>query len=227
MDIPPASAYKSPWARCLSEGLMKKIFLVCTLLLSMTAAFRAFAQEGPPEGYGPNGPNGPNQPYPPNFELEKHDENGWFLGSDLGVLFFVGNGEHFIGPQFYSSFFGGYNIRGIVQPILRLGQAVGSTNGFFHDTTFFFMMDAGLRFTPLRTKFRPFFLGTVGFYSLSFNDFGFPVFADTNLTFTGGGGLEYKFGPNRINVASEYRGFINNGIDLRGVEVTLGYSFQF
>jgi len=212
---------------------MKKILILFTLFLTMASSVRGHAQEAPeaPQDMGSGNNQYPQQQYPqqypPNFELQKHDENGWFVGSDLGVLFFVGNSEHFIGPQFYSSFFGGYNIRGIVQPILRLGQAVGSTNGFFHDTTFFFMMDGGLRFTPLRTKFRPFFIGTVGFYSLSFNDFGFPVFSDTNLTYTGGGGLEYKFGPNRINIASEYRGFVNNGMNLQGVEVTLGYTFQF
>ncbi len=194
----------------------------------MAVSLRGFAQEPPPqEGYGPGPNQGPNQSYPPNIDLDKNDENGWFLGSDQGVLFFVGNSSHFVGPQYYGSFFGGYNIRGIVQPIIRIGQAIGSTNGFINATTFFFTMEGGLRFTPLRTKFRPFFISTIGFYHLSFNDFGFPVFDDTNLTYTAGGGLEYKFGPSRINVSSEYRGFNNAGLNLHGVEVTLGYTFQF
>ncbi|MCE9625269.1 MAG: outer membrane beta-barrel protein, partial [Deltaproteobacteria bacterium] len=85
----------------------------------------------------------------------------------------------------------------------------------------------GVRVTPLKTKFRPYFIGTVGFYHLDFNDFLSPIADDSNLTFTGGGGIEYEFGSSRIGLGSEYRGFINDGLDLRSVQVTFGYTFQF
>ncbi|MFO1462931.1 MAG: outer membrane beta-barrel protein [bacterium] len=200
---------------------MKKLSLFLAILATLMAAPRARSQEVPQDT------GGANPSYPASIDLDQQDEDGWFIGSDQGVLFFVGTGGNFMGPQYYGSVFGGYNVRGIVQPMLRIAQAIGSTDGFINATTFFFMMDGGFRITPIRTKFRPFFIGTVGFYHLDFNDFGFPMQDDTNFTFTAGGGLEYKFGASRLNVSSEYRGFINDGMDLRGVQVTLGYAFQF
>jgi hypothetical protein len=129
--------------------------------------------------------------------------------------------------QYYSTIFGGYNFRGIFQPMIRLGQAIGSANGFFDPTTFFFILEGGFRVTPIRYKFRPYFVGSAGMYVLSFDDFGFPVDGGVNFTYSGGGGLEYSFGSNTISLGSAFRGFVNGGLDFNGVEVTLGYVFQF
>ena len=195
---------------------MKKILFNFIMILVCATAVPLGAQEEPADG----------QPYPASIELKEKD-SGWFIGTDQGVLFFVGTSGNFMSPQFYSSIFGGYDIKGYVQPILRISSAFGNTDEAFPTTTFFFMMEGGVRFTPLRTKFRPYFISTVGFYFLDFPDFAFPIASDTNFTFTAGGGLEYKFGSGRINIGSEYRGMLNDRIDLRGVQVTLGYIFQF
>ncbi|HKX12574.1 MAG TPA: hypothetical protein VJP40_05430, partial [bacterium] len=122
-----------------------------------------------------------------------------------------------------------YNFGGWIAPMLRMGQAIGNARGFgfFDPTTFFFIMEGGVKITPLRSKFRPYFEGLVGFYLLDYSDFGFPVQDDFNFTFATGGGVEYKFGASIIGVGASYRGMINDGLDLRGVQVTLGYTFQF
>ncbi len=195
---------------------MKKFLalLISTLTLVVTAP--AFAQ---PDDYGR-----PNQA-PARVDYEK--QGGWFLGSDQGVLFFVGDSGDFMGPQYYGSIFGGYNFGGWIAPMLRIAQTIGSARGFFDPTTFFFIMEGGVKITPLRSKFRPYIEGLVGFYLLDYSDFGFPIQDDVNFTFATGGGIEYKFGASTIGVGSSYRGMINTGLDLRGVQVTLGYSFQF
>ncbi|KAB2841142.1 porin family protein [bacterium] len=202
---------------------MKNLLMILGICSLVAAGLPAFGQgQEVPQDTG-----GANPSYPASIDLSEQDEDGWFIGSDQGVLFFVGTSGNFMDLQYYGSVYGGYNFRGIVQPLMRLSQAIGSTDGFFNATTFFFMLEGGLKITPIRYKFRPFFIGTVGFYHLDFNDFGSPIFDDTNFTFTAGGGLEYKFSSSRINVSSEYRGMINDGLDLRGVQVTLGYAFQF
>ncbi len=154
-------------------------------------------------------------------------DHGWFIGSDQGVLFFVGDGSEFIDPQYYGSIYGGYSYRGILQPMIKLGQAIGSTGDFLDATTFFFIFEAGIRVVPLQTKVRPYFIGTAGGYVLDFFDFDFPVQEDTNFTYSVGGGIEVEFGPSHLTLGSEYRGFINDGIDLQGVAVTIGYLFEF
>ncbi len=167
-------------------------------------------------------------PLPPPAPAEEKDYDGWLLGSDQGVLFFVGDSSNFIGPQYYGTIFGGYNFRGIFQPMLRLGQALGSLNGFFAPTTFFFIFESAFRITPVRKMFTPYFIGTAGMYVLSFdNFFGSPVDSGVNFTYSGGGGIQINFGHNQISVGSAFRGFLNNGPDLNSVEVTLGYGFQF
>ncbi len=201
---------------------MKKLLMILSICSLVATGLSGAQAEEIPQDTG-----GANPSYPASIDISEQDEDGWFIGSDQGVLFFVGTSGNFMDLQYYGSVFGGYNFRGIVQPLMRLSQAIGSTDGFFDATTFFFMLEGGLKITPIRTKFRPFFIGTVGFYHLDFNDFGSPIFDDTNFTFTAGGGLEYKFSSSRINVSSEYRGMINDGLDLRGVQVTLGYAFQF
>lgn len=194
---------------------MKKILslLICALTL---AAAPAFAQ---PDDYG--------KPYPAHPPVDYEKQSGWFLGSDQGVLFFVGDSGDFMGPQYYGSIFGGYNFGGWIAPMLRIAQTIGSARGFFDPTTFFFIMEGGVKITPLRSKFRPYFEGTLGFYLLDYSDFGFPIQDDVNFTFATGGGIEYKFGASTIGVGSSYRGMINSGLDLRGVQVTFGYTFQF
>jgi hypothetical protein len=100
-----------------------------------------------------------------------------------------------MGPQYYSSVFGGYNVHDIVQPLLRLSQAFGTSNGFFNSTTFFFMMEGGVRVTPIRYKFRPYFISTVGFYLLNFDDFGSPIFDGLNFTYTAAAGSNTSSAP--------------------------------
>lgn len=195
---------------------MKKLLNLFLCLLSFGAAAPALAQA---DYYNQA------QPIPQQVDYEK--KSGWFLGSDQGVLFFVGDSGDFMGPQYYGSIFGGYNIQGYIAPMIRIAQTIGSARGFFDPTTFFFIMEGGVKITPLRTKFRPYFEGTAGFYVLDFSDLGFPIQDDVNFTFAAGGGIEYKFGASTIGIGSSYRGMINDGLNLRGVQVTLGYSFQF
>jgi len=197
---------------------MKKWILFASLLPLLMFSFRvsAYEEDAPPQN--------------PGNVYEEEKLSGWFLGSDQGILFFVGNSAHFIGPQYYGTLFGGYNIKGIFQPMLRLGNAVGNANAFFNPTTFFFTVEAAFKVTPIaRGRFSPYFLGSLGMYILNFDDFGSPVRQNTNLTFAGGGGLEVRFGGNHnhVTIGSEYRGFVNSGPDLRSVDVTLGYAFQF
>ena len=159
---------------------------------------------------------------------EDPHRNRWFLGSDQGVLFFTNDAGNFINLQYYSTIYGGYNIRDIVQPMIRLGQGIGSADAFFNPTTFFFILEAAVKVTPIRYKIRPFLVGSAGMYVLDFDDFGFPIRDGVNFTFATGGGLEFSFGGhNTIGIGAEYRGFLNEGLDLFGVTVTLGYTFQF
>jgi hypothetical protein len=153
--------------------------------------------------------------------------SGWFLGSDQGVLFFVGDSAQVLNAQYYGSLFGGYNIKGYIQPLVSLGQAIGSTSGF-NSSTFWFIFEGGARFTPLRTKVRPFFSGTAGLYVLSVDTFpGILITSGANFTYSGGGGIAVSFGRSNLEVKGTYRGFRNSGGDLQGVAVTLGYFFQF
>jgi hypothetical protein len=111
--------------------------------------------------------------------------------------------------------------------MLRIGQALGSLNQFGNASTFFFTLEGGIRVTPIRTKVRPYFLGTAGMYILNLSGPYTAVQSGTNLTYSGGGGLEVQFGSNRFTLGSAYRGFVNSGPDLTSVEITLGYIFQF
>ncbi|HCU23918.1 MAG TPA: hypothetical protein DF383_02785 [Deltaproteobacteria bacterium] len=200
---------------------MKRILFAFFLIFLLGGASTLAAQETPPPEY-------PDQPYPPpGPKFGEPHESGWFMGSDQGVLLFVGNSSNFFNAQYYGTIFGGYNFKGIVAPMLRIGQAFGSTNELFDVGTFIFILEGGLRVTPLRSKFRPYFLGTAGFYVLDFNDFDFPVADGLDFTFSAGGGFEYQLGASRIGLGSVYRGFVNPRTDLRSVEITLGYTFQF
>jgi len=206
---------------------MKKLFLLFSIFSVLSWSWHGFAASTQVETPVQPSTTTEQKPYPATIDLDEKNEQGWFIGSDQGVLFFVGNGDNLFGPQYYFTIFGGYNFKGWFQPMVRIAQAIGGTNTFFSTSTFFFMMEGGLRFTPIRTKVRPYFFGTAGFYVLSFDDFGFPVFSDTNFTYDTGGGIEVKFGPSRIGVGAGYRGFVNSGMNLHSVEVTLGYTFQF
>jgi hypothetical protein len=197
---------------------MKKFFillLTLSLCLSAFSVQAAYDEEGGPEG----------DVYD---ETPFQKRSGWFLGSDQGVLFFVGDSDQVLNLQYYGSLFGGYSFKGFIQPMISLGQAIGSLDGF-NITTFFFIFEGGARFTPLRTKVRPFFTGTVGLYVLDFSEFsGVLVSSGANLTYSGGGGIAVTFGRSNLEVKSSYRGFRNNGGgDLQGITVTLGYYFQF
>ena len=86
---------------------MKKFLSFFLFALSFAAAVPAFAQ---PDDYG--------SPHPPPQQVDQEKQGGWFLGSDQGVLFFVGTGDDFMGPQYYGSIFGGYNIDGWIAPML-------------------------------------------------------------------------------------------------------------
>ena len=199
---------------------MKKFLSLLIFNLLLVASVSALAQ---PDDYGRQYP--PPQQQQQRVDYEK--KGGWFIGSDQGILFFVGDSSDFMGPQYYFTFFGGYNFGGWISPMLRMAQAIGSARGFFDPTTFFFMLEGGVKITPLRTAFRPYIEGLLGFYLLDYSDFGFPIQDDVNFTFATGGGVEYVFGASTIGVGSSYRGMINDGLDMRGVQVTLGYSFQF
>lgn len=157
----------------------------------------------------------------------KEKSSGWTLGTDQGVLFFIGDSAGLVNPQYYGTIYGGYNIKGIFMPMVRLGQAYGSLSGFGNPSTYWFSMEGGFRVTPLRTKVRPFFLASAGFYVLSFTDLGTPVDNGLNFTFSGGGGLEVEFGPSALTVEGAYHGFANGGPYLEGISVTLGYRYQF
>lgn len=166
---------------------------------------------------------------PPPYETPEFEDKpgGWFIGVDQGILFFVGESESLFSAQYFSSFYGGYSVQGIVGPMIKMSQAFGSLDHFSSPTTYFFMFEGGLRITPMKTMVSPFIEGSAGFYVLNFTDFGSPTNNDTNFTFSVGGGLEVAFGASRLTLGSTYRGFINSGQDLRSVTVTLGYGFQF
>jgi hypothetical protein len=196
------------------------------ILLLCTVGALSFPMKTQAQGITEVSPQ--NSPSPTSEYEKEEKDSGWFIGSDQGVLFFVGNSSHLVGTQYYGTLFGGYTVKGIFQPMVRIGQAIGTLNGFFDPTTFFFIMEGGFEVTPLRTMISPYFRGTSGFYVLSFDDFGGPpVQTDTNFTYSGGGGVKVKFGSSRLTIGSAYRGFINSGINLQSVEVTLGYTFQF
>lgn len=191
----------------------KQLLLLAACLWIARPAAAQISEIAPTEGVG--------------YTAPENDEGGWFLGSDQGVMFFVGDSGNFVNPQYFGSVFGGYNIKGYFQPMIRLGQAIGSLDSFFNPTTFFFIFEGGFRATPLRTKVRPYFSGTAGMYVLDVDDFGSPVRNGVNFTFSGGAGLEFSFGHNTIGVGGEYRGFVNPGPYLNAVAVTLGYTFTF
>jgi hypothetical protein len=194
-------------------NLIRSLFIIALILISCGPLHAAY--EGEEEGSYPE--------YEENPELR----SGWLMGTDQGILFFVGEAGDFINPQYYGTLFGGYNIKGLFQPMIRLGQAIGSLSTDFNPTTFFFIFEGGFRLTPLRTKIRPFISGTAGFYVLSFDQFGSQVQNDTNFTFSTGGGIEGSFGRSSIFLSGAYRGFVNAGPFLQGIEITLGYAFRF
>ncbi len=205
---------------------MKEKFLFWTMLLLLALpASRGYAayQEDDPGLTPPSGQNAPQQ----FDDREPYKRSGWFLGSEQGVLLFLGNSSNLVDPQYLGTLFGGYRIQGWVYPYLRMSQAIGSLGGFFNPTTFFFMLEGGVKFTPLRTFIRPFFQGGLGFYVLDFTQFGSTVQTGVDFTAHGGGGIEFCFGHSSINLSSNYRIFQNGGPDLQAVEATLGYSWQF
>lgn len=196
---------------------MKILHFLLVVLTTLTLAYPAHgAYEGEEEG-GPG----------PYEVKDPATSSGWFMGTNQGVLFFVGDSSDLVGTQYYGIIQGGYSIKGIFKPMFRLGQAIGRLNGFLDPTTFFFIFEAGFKVTPLRTKVRPHFLGSAGFYILDFSNVPSAVHRDTNFTFSGGGGLEIQFGRSIMDLTGAYRYFVNSGANLQGVEITLGYMFQF
>jgi hypothetical protein len=197
--------------------MKKYLILIITLALCLQASFVHAAYD---EEEGKQG----GEMYD---EIPAEKRSSWFLGSDQGVLFFVGDSAKVLNPQYYGSLFGGYSIKGWIQPMVSLGQAIGSLNNI-NDTTFFFFFEGGARFFPIRTKVRPFFFGTAGLYVLNFSNFaGSLVSTGANFTYTGGGGLTVTFGRSNLELKGAFRGLNNNGAFLEGVAVTLGYFFQF
>lgn len=189
-------------------------FLILLSVLITTPSFAAY--EGESENEEPGA-----------YEESIEKQSGWFMGTDQGVMFFVGNANRFANAQYYGTIYGGYNIKGYLQPMLRIGQAFGSLQGFGNPSSFWLIVEGGFRVTPLRTKIRPFFLGTIGFYYLNVANLGNPVRGGNNLTFAGGGGLEIEFGRSILQLGSAYRGFRNTGPYLQAVEITIGYQFEF
>ena len=160
-------------------------------------------------------------------DTPEQKRSGWFIGSDQGVLFFVGDSDKVLNAQYYGSLFGGYSLKGWVEPYFSLGQAIGSLSGF-NVTTFFFIFEGGARFYPIRTKIRPFLTGTAGLYVLDFSNFnGVLISNGANFTYSGGGGLTVTFGRSNLDLKGVFRGFNNTGGTLQSVAVTLGYFFQF
>ena len=188
--------------------MMKRI----AVFLILFSLFCPQAQAAMEEGEGPYG---------------EESQSGWSLGTDQGVQWFVGNSSRFINAQYYGAVYGGYNFGGYIMPMIRMAQSFGSLNGFGNPSTFWFILEGGFRATPVRYKIRPYFVGTAGFYYLSFTNLGSPVQGGSNFTFNGGGGLEVALGRSALTVGGAYRGFTNPGLYLQGVEVTLGYRFQF
>ncbi|HEX5033258.1 MAG TPA: hypothetical protein VFW62_02145, partial [bacterium] len=84
---------------------MKKFLFFSCLFLTLAASASVRAQ---PDDYG--------RPYPGQaprpVESDPEHRSGWFIGSDQGILFFVGTSDDFMGPQYYFTFFGGYNFKG-------------------------------------------------------------------------------------------------------------------
>lgn len=195
-----------------------RFFLILMVLWTWAAPLHA--------AYDGEGQEGP-------YEEGKWDQpawkrGGWFLGSEQGVLFFVGNNNQFANTQYYGNVFGGYNFKGWFSPVFRMGNGWGSIpTPIGSSSSYFFIFEGGIRATPLRTMVRPFFEGTAGVYILSFDNFGSPVQSEANFTYTGGGGLEVSFGRSNLTIGGEYRGFNNSGVSLTGVTITLGYYFQF
>lgn len=189
-----------------------------TLILSLSA----FSVQA--ASYDEEGGTSPGEVYD---DTPPEKRSGWFLGSDQGILFFVGDSADVLNSQYFGTLFGGYSVKGYFQPFFSIGQAIGSLDGF-NATTFFFIFEGGARFTPLRTKVRPFFTGTLGVYILDFSTFpGVFLSNGANFTYSGGGGLAVSFGRSNLELKGSYRGFRNTGGDLQGVSVTLGYFFQF
>lgn len=197
--------------------MKKYLILLITLALCLPAfsVHAAYDEEGGQQG---------DEVYD---DTPPQKRSGWFLGSDQGVLFFVGDSDQVLNAQYYGSLFGGYSLKGWIQPFASLGQAIGSLNNF-NVTTFFFIFEGGARFFPVRTKVRPFFTGTVGLYVLDFSNFnGVLISNGANFTYSGGGGLAVTFGRSNLELKGVYRGFRNTGGDLQSIAVTLGYYFQF
>jgi len=206
-----------------AERLMKKIGILLTLVICLFTGLRAQAQPYGDPSYGGQPP-----PPPQQYQEDPTHRSGWFLGSDQGVLFFVGNSSNLLNAQYYSTIFGGYDIKGYFQPMLRIGSAIGNAEVFFNSGTWFFTFEGVVRATPLRYKIRPYFEASAGLYILSFDDFGFPIRDGTNFTWSAGGGIEFIFaGHNAVSVGSAYRGFVNEGFDFNGVTVTFSYAFKF
>jgi hypothetical protein len=197
---------------------MKKYLILFLTLILCAPAFSVHAAYGEEDGQQDNGVYD---------DTPEQKRSGWFLGSDQGVLFFVGDSDQVLNAQYYGSLFGGYSIKGWFQPFVSLGQAIGSLDAF-NVTTFFFIFEGGARFYPVRTKIRPFFLATTGLYVLDFSNFpGSLISTGANFTYSAGGGIAFTFGRSNLDLKGVYRGFHNNGADLQGVAVTLGYFFQF
>lgn len=196
---------------------MKITRILLTLLFLVGLSSPALADYEGEEGPGPYG--------------VEEKRSGFFMGTDQGVLFWVGNSANFMGIHYYGTIFGGYNVKGYIQPLVRISQGFGSVQnqsaGFSNASSYLFIMEAGARFTPLRTKVRPFFSGMAGFYVLNFGGIATPVTSGVDFTFSGGGGLEVEFGRSTITLLGEYRGLRNGGPYLQGVAVTFGYIFQF
>ena len=207
------------------KRLASCFILILTLLLSLTPSLHA---QQDPEPVPEDGEGVDPQPSYRPLHYYNDDGSGWFIGSDQGAWIFVGRSDDLISTQYYSTLFGGYNFKGLVQPMFRLGSAVGNISDLYAPRNFFFTFEAAVKVTPLKTKVRPYMVASAGLYVLDFEESYTPLYNEANFTYSVGAGLEVALTEhNLITLGSSYRGFINQGPDLQAVEITAGYSYQF
>ncbi len=208
---------------------MKRLLSCLALAFSLSFTFisHSHAHEDhepvPEDGQGLD----PQPSYRP-VHYYNDDGSGWFIGSDQGAWIFLGRSSDLISTQYYSTLFGGYNFKGLVQPMFRLGSAIGNLSDLYAPNNFFFTFEAAVKVTPLKTKVRPYMVASAGLYVLDFEEAYTPLYNEANFTYSAGAGLEVALTEhNLITLGSSYRGFINQGPDLQAVEITVGYSYQF
>jgi hypothetical protein len=153
-------------------------------------------------------------------------DSGFYLGGESGALIFLGNSSNVFSPAFISSIKFGYSLKRRLNFQLRLLEGNGDLN-FNGSGTFFFITEFDTKINFTKTAFSPFILGGIGFYVLDFGGFDPFVFQETNLTYVGGGGFDYRFGSNSVGLGVDYRGFVNEGFDFQGLEILVQYTFSF